>query len=378
LKSELAERLLAEVMRWDPEDVKKERPELQALASYKYDEYQQFSPGMRFVESFGIWLNQFESDDERTKAYKFIRSDLLYISELEMKHFVSIAYPDYIRPYLINQVGKSLSIPETATKKIISTKEFRVLLRQSLFLGLSDGAHIDLFRRANPLISNEQVWQTYEVPDDRAEKMLSDLSLDLKKILGRELYSEEKKFRNIILLDDFTASGISYFRKDFEKGEYAGKISTLLNRITNESSNKEDLSRLIDPKDVNIYILFYVATEQALKSLRKLINKWLKEKNILKGCFIRAIQVIPNEISKNLKEKEEIIPLLIKYFNNDIIDKHYRKGNCERPYLGFNQCALPLVLYHNTPNNSIPLLWFGDQNIYKGLFPRVSRHREEI
>ncbi len=48
----LAERLLAQVMNWSIEDIAEERPDLQALAAFKYDEYQQFSPGMRLVRQW--------------------------------------------------------------------------------------------------------------------------------------------------------------------------------------------------------------------------------------------------------------------------------------------------------------------------------------
>lgn len=44
--------------------------------------------------------------------------------------------------------------------------------------------------------------------------------------------------------------------------------------------------------------------------------------------------------------------------------------------LGFSQCALPVVLYHNTPNNSISILWAYENATFKGLFPRVPRHKE--
>ena len=67
----LAERLLANVMGWTQEDVARERPDLQAMAAYKYDEYQQFSTGMRFVESLALWLNQFKTNQERAVAYEF-------------------------------------------------------------------------------------------------------------------------------------------------------------------------------------------------------------------------------------------------------------------------------------------------------------------
>lgn len=377
MKTELAERLLAKVMNWGPEDVAEERPKLQALASFKYDDYQQFSPGMRFVESLALWLNQLDPGEDRKRAYEFVCSLLIFISDYEMEHFVSIAYPDYIRPYLIDQVGKKLSIDDIYPKKILKSKQYKVCLRQSLFLGLSDGAHTDIFRRSNGSITHEQVWQTYEISDKKAEDMLSKLEKDLKYILGPGLGPEEIKFKNVFLLDDFSASGISYFRKDPNKPEYSGKIFKILNQIMESSDNGRDLSKLVDPKDINIYILLYVATNQSISRLQKEIEAWLDEKKIKNRCTVRAIQVIPDNVQVSLKNEYEIVRLLEKYFDNSIKDVHYEMGVCEKPYLGFNQCALPLILYHNTPNNSLPLLWFGDTKKYRGLFPRVNRHRSE-
>jgi hypothetical protein len=57
MRASLAERLLATVMEWSPEDIARERPLLDVLARLKYDEYQQFSPGMRFIESLAYWLS---------------------------------------------------------------------------------------------------------------------------------------------------------------------------------------------------------------------------------------------------------------------------------------------------------------------------------
>ena len=44
-----AERLLATILNWAPDRIATERPIIQALAEYKYNEYQQFSPGMHFI-----------------------------------------------------------------------------------------------------------------------------------------------------------------------------------------------------------------------------------------------------------------------------------------------------------------------------------------
>ena len=52
------------------------------------------------------------------------------------------------------------------------------------------------------------------------------------------------------------------------------------------------------------------------------------------------------------------------------------KGGTDDSKYGFAACGLPLVLHHNTPNNSIALLWSYEDAEYRGLFPRIQRHKE--
>jgi len=62
-----------------------------------------------------------------------------------------------------------------------------------------------------------------------------------------------------------------------------------------------------------------------------------------------------------------------KYYDKELIEDKHTQKNIQ---LGFSDCALPLILEHNTPNNSVPLLWTYDySDIFKGLFPRIPRHR---
>ena len=48
-----------------------------------------------------------------------------------------------------------------------------------------------------------------------------------------------------------------------------------------------------------------------------------------------------------------------------------------RYHLGYKQCALTVVLNHNTPNNSLPIIWQpkreGSDPLYP-LFYRITRH----
>ena len=67
-----------------------------------------------------------------------------------------------------------------------------------------------------------------------------------------------------------------------------------------------------------------------------------------------------------------------RYYDKSIMDRHLAKGGNDAKH-GYAGCSLPLVLAHNTPNNSIYLLWADKPGLEtKALFPRVSRHREEL
>ena len=366
----LAERILAKVMKWKPKDVAREMPDLLALASNKYDEYQQFSPGMKFIESFALWLNQFETNEERKKAYEFVRDKLIFISEKEMAHLVTISYPDVIKPILIQQVANKINLPEYDITKIVNNKEFDVLRRKSLFLGLSDGAHTDIFRRSNPGISHEQIYQTYEISRERAKDMLETLEEDLNE----EPSKEDNRFRIAFLLDDFSGSGISYLRRDSNTSSgYKGKIEKI---ITGIKDVENPMHLLFNSTDVHICIVLYLATTQARKHLETLISEIFGSEEPM--CTIQIVHELKDSVKLNTEKENEFINLLKKYYDPSIETKHYKKGQHNKPFLGFDECSIPLILNHNSPNNSLPILWFEDYRKFRGLFPRVSRHGGKV
>jgi len=370
MRDALAERLLAQVMGWAAEDVARERPDLQALATYKYDEYQQFSPGMRFVESLAIWLSQFHSMKERRIAYEFVKSKLIFCSSAEMSHLVSIAYPDHIRPLLLKKAAQDDGLDEYFVSKIAGSTAFKLRQRQCLFLGLSDGARIDLFRRSNSSeLSHEQMLQTYEVSNERVGELLKKLSDDLRGLMGREVPEDMRKFRTLVLLDDFSGSGKGYIRQS-ESGEFEGKIGNFHRSLTD---SKNAASRLIDAKRTEILVVLYMATEQARSYLETLSKELWRPLGI--EYSIMVVYPLNSTICIRPKDGSAICKLIDAYYDPEIEDQHTKIGGTEVKY-GFAACGLPLVLSHNTPNNSLCLLW-GESEKMRALFPRVSRHRKE-
>jgi hypothetical protein len=370
MRDNLAERLLAKVMGWTPEDVTRERPILQAMAAYKYDEYHQFSPGMRFVESLALWLDQFKVAAQKRVAYDFVKTRLVFISAAELGHLVSMAYPDFVRPHLLRQLAREKGICAWHVGKVAGSTAFKIRQRQCLFLGLSDGARTDIFRRYNnDAVTHEQVLLSHEISPGRVPKLIDELNKDLVPLFGGTVPPEECRFRTIVLLDDFSASGISYLRRE-EDGNYKGKIWAFHAEITDPT---KPASQLVDLSRTQILVILYVGTDQARRHLEKQLEELWKPLRI--DYRVILVHTLDSGICLAPGCQDSMEPLLEGYYDREIEDEHTRKGGKDLKF-GFAGCGLPVVLSHNTPNNSIYLLW-AEKNALRALFPRVQRHRKQ-
>lgn len=370
MKKDLAESLLAKIMGWTDAEKAMERARLESFAAYKYDEYQQFAPGRRFIESLALWLAQFDEGDERRAAYDFVRNRLLFISSDEMHHLVELTFPTVIQPMLIADTAQELNANESQIKAIVATQAYRVRLRQTLVLGLSDGARTDGFRRANPeAMSNEQVFHTYDLSATKADDMVAKLREDLEKILGREPTEEEAKFKYVFLLDDFSASGTSFIRSS-DDGSWSAKIP----KITQALEQPDKLGKAVAGEGVTIKIVLYIAADQAIDY----IDEKLQSLPFSKGEIgLTVIHRLGPKAPLTEPGDAGILGLAAqdRYFDANVDDQHAKIGGTSKRY-GYAEGRLPLVLSHNTPNNSIFILWAEDVQTVRGLFPRVSRHRK--
>ncbi len=371
MKEALAERLLARVMNWQAEDVARERPTLQAMAAYKYDEYQQFSPGLRFVESLALWLNDLKDPAHKKEAFRFVKERLVFFSAPEINHLVNIAYPDFIRPRLLARVAQDHGMNPHHLGRILSSREFQIRQRSCLFLGLSDGARTDVFRRANEdAINHEQVLQTYEIKAQRVDKLLDKLRSQLAKSIAPGVQGLDKaQFRSLVLLDDFSASGTSYLREDKDSpGGYEGKLHELALNIL---KREDETARLLDCAQVQVLVVLYIATEQALRHIREALAKIWTGHTV--NFEVIAVHPLPEAI--RIKPGDALESLLDEYYDGKLMeDSHTAKGGKSVKY-GYGDCGLPVVLAHNSPNNSIFPIWNGKGRL-RALFPRVSRHKQ--
>ena len=343
MKDRLAEKILAKTMKWDALTLKNELSILQTMSALKYDEYQQFINGKQFIESLALWLERFEEKD-RQLVYAFVRDHIIFISEQEMQQLVSVAFEEFIKREIAKKAKKR---GKPSMLSLYDRKEiYTYFQRKTLFLGLSDGAHMDYFRRHNSFLTNEQVFMHYDFSEKKYEGMRKDLQESLKQNYP-ELDVSEERFESFVLIDDFSGSGISYIRKEHTKDgdKWKGKIYKFVNSI---------LSREQDISNISIHIILYIATENAVNNIKDSLRLFLEELGKELEFTVGAVQYVKKiELAPEL---ESVLKRDYDSHNHDkyesFLDEHFRKGNIDKPYLGFNGCCLPRVLYNNTPNNS--------------------------
>jgi len=368
MKHETAFKFIGEQLEWTDADFAKEFRELQLMIDHKYDGYQGFQPGTRFHVNLLNWLSQFATKSERKTAYQFVKDRLAYVSQREMHHLVSLMMP-IIERNTHHRVAKEMQIPLYKTY-IDQAAIDRVtqLLRRTLYVGLSDGARIDVFRRYNEgKVSNEQVLAFNEITTDKWRDLRDELKESLVE-MGMDHVDVEANatFEAICLVDDFSGSGSSLLRYDAEKG-WGGKINKFY---------KSSVERLGDflSADCEMHIHHHLASNQARDQIEKDLKAFKADHALFQYSTSFSYVLPPDVVIDDHCADAALTALNKAYYDAGIEDKHTKKDI----WYGYKQCGLPLVLEHNTPNNSIALLWAESKQDatlqMKPLFARRKRH----
>ena len=343
--------LIGSIMGWGDDGLSTaEFAWLEFMAATKYDDYSDFRAGSRFVENLATWLKQFDFAD-RTTAYDFVKNRMVFISAAEMQRTIEAFIPETVTPYLRRLAADKAGIqPHEVWGSRAGTHAFDSLLRRSLFVGMSDGSRIDILRRANSgRLSQEQVVPMMNVDHDKW------------KDLGKKLRTNEgvdARFEHVFLIEDFTASGTTFIRQ--VDREWKGKLKKFNDLI---SQARVDLEA--DFPVANYYTLHvhhYVSTQQARDTLDERVDQANREWSERTFGDVKLSQgaLLPRGLKLTANTDGPVLALCEKYYDHALylrLKEHCDEAGQSDMKLGYANCALPLVLEHNTPNNSIPLLW---------------------
>ena len=377
----LALNLIADVMKWDNAVATREYAWLRLMSDVKYDGYSDFRSGIRFLESLVTWLKQFEPANRAT-AYQFVKDRMVYISAAEMQRVIELFVPETVIPYLRRIVAEQFGVkPYDVWGNHESAEALNQRLRRCLFIGLSDGSRIDLLRRENAgRLSQEQIVPMMNIGHDKWQE------------LSEDLYNLQVgvSFEDVYLIDDFTASGTTFIRQ--VNNEWKGKL-VKFNRMIKEA--RENLAENFPVAEgYTLHIHHYVSTHQAHCALQERVDEAKKWPDctfcsaiITEGTrlpdTLKMGEISPEESEMRATDNRDAptISLCKQYYDPQLYErlkKHCNEvGQMDMRY-GYANCALPLVLEHNTPNNTISLIWAETNgtldHAMRPLFRRRDRH----
>jgi hypothetical protein len=368
MKETLAKRLVADLMEWTVERATSEFAWLDLMVNYKFDSYQQYGPGHRFYVHLLRWLSQYGKVD-RECIWKLLREQLIYISQDEMHHLVSLTGP-VIEREMRAAIAKQLDLPvyrvdddSEASRRLAETQ------CRTLYVGVSDGARIDVFRRYNEgTVNNEQIVAMIEISALKQAKLKEKLQERLTAIRS----TAPATFEWVCLIDDFTASGTTSIRDEGE-GKWSGKVTRFIQEV---DKTRNEAPLITD--DAHIQVHHYLASKDASTNVSDLLERF---EATLKGVrFIPSFSYVLPEDILVASARPDLTALLEKRYDPGVETTH-----TGRVALGYKQCGLPLVLDHNTPNNSVATLWarsdpnaekYDKDNHMSPLFPRRQRHSD--
>jgi hypothetical protein len=371
MKAQLGKRLFAELMGWDHAQATEEFAWLRTVVEYKYDHYQGYNPGSRFFVNLLSWMAQFDPAD-RGVAYDLIRTKLIFISQREMHHLVGLTVPRLRRDNR-RAVADDLGIPMCATwGHAEAERRVKIMNRRTVFIGLSDGAKTDVLRRVNEGdISNEQIVAATEISPDKWKKIKEGL---VERFEKEHIENVTPIFERICLVDDFTASGSSLIRKD-KLGKWKGKVPTFVGQMIEAKRFGQHVT-----DDCVVQIHHYIGTAKSRATIDELLEEYRGTLELKISFKATYSMVLDKEIVIDDTAAAELVRLLEHYYDDSCEDEH----TGEDIWFGYKQCGLPVVLDHNTPNNSVALLWASaspksseeERHVMKPLFPRKKRHVE--
>lgn len=295
------------------------------------------------------WLANFTTDQDRDYAL-YLLSKLMYFNSLNLRNLLKALYRDLYRYPIIEQIRRSNG--NTIDENIVESA-FKNELLHTRFLGVGNpsesGVHLLYYFRQENRIPKRLFVNT-----DDVIKRLSDGSISL-----RPDFAEATRF---VFIDDLCGSGqqattdtnVKRCVNDIRKLKPNAHISYLMLFGMTEGVEIVKRSGLYD------YTHAVVELDESYKCFSnnsRYFNDGKHDKNIAKDIAYRYGYRLMMEFAKMMNYSSAQ--------QQKIADKHA---------LGFGDCQLLLSMHHNTPNNTLPIIWFDEiEGVWNPIFKRYNK-----
>lgn len=299
------------------------------------------------------WLDNFKKETEKEYAL-FLLSKLMYFNASNIRRLLQMLYRDLYRYPIIEDIRKRND--GTLDEKIIEDA-FKERLKKTRFLGVGNpsesGVHLLYYFRQENRLSKRLFVNTDDVI----------LNKD-----GAIALNDNFKDMNFVFIDDICGSGMQ--------------------ATTNDSNVKrcvENIRRISPNAKISYFVLFGMT--EGLKKVRTsgLYNsvEAVIEIDESYKCFGgRSRYFKSNEEEKKQKIKamaeEYGYELALDIAKRDDWSKD-KEAEAEANKLGFRDGQLLLSMHHNTPNNTLPIIWYDEDNTkWAPIFRRYNKVYGEL
>lgn len=295
------------------------------------------------------WLENFETNEEKLHALHLL-SEFVYYGSVQMRHLLKSLYRDLYKYPLIENIRRANS--DSLDASIIEL-EFKKVELKTKFFGVGNpsesGAHMLYFFRQ----------------ENKLSKKLFINSDEIFIRTGVPLQLKDPDIEYYVFIDDFCGTG---------------------SQVTTEVTLKDNISNIKKlNSNAKIFYLMLFGTSKGISNVRK------------SGMFDHVDAVI--EIDKTFRcfdtdsryfdskntfvDKAQSKLMALKYGTpliKDVIEKETPLTGAEldaaasRNALGFRDCQLLLGFHHNTPDNTLPIIWYDETGLpWTPIFKRYNK-----
>ena len=313
------------------------------------------------------WLSNFKNENDKDYAL-YMLSRMMYFSAANIRNLLKTLYRDKIRYPIIREIRKHNS--NTLDSKILES-EFFEELKNTRFLGVGNpsesGVHLLYYFR-----------QENNIPKDLFVNT-DDLVVYEQDELGNLHAKLRDKFKNVkrfVFIDDLCGSG-----------QQATSNDSNVRRCVNNLRSFIPLS--------NISYLMLFGLKSGIEHVRKFIEP--STGSFLYDYVDAVIEL--DESYKCFSEKSRYFTNIDNYDKIIAKDVAYRYGYelsfqlaakqgfvspdlekiAAHRALGFGNNQLLISMHHNTPDNTLPIMWFDeDKSIWTPIFKRYNKNYTQI
>jgi hypothetical protein len=289
------------------------------LEQYLYYDYEPaYGPFPNFYQRFERWLNNVENVEEKRILAQLVPM-LFYVGHTEMESLYRTAFNTIIKDWIIDAEG--LSFDRNLTKGINRA------IAETWFCPITDSMRINQFYHINQIRNNSDLRPEWK---------------SLAKLGSREKisnYLKEKSFKRIVLLEDFVGSGTQIKDSLIFAGETFPDYNFLVIPIL-MCPHSRRLMNTLTTTFPNIVVVPALTINE---------NSFISTENAVEQSYMSLLLSVARRYHQRMTN-----------------------GGLKCSYLGFKDLGALTVLYSNTPNNSLPLIWSDDN--WSPLFNRHKRN----